>query len=303
MEPKNRVTIKGVTLRLAYTLQMKEPLNFNYLNCEPLHIEAGDGFHSHPYYEIYYFHTGKCNYIIGDRIHVLEPGDLILMHGMTLHQAHPEPVVPYIRTTLHFYPSVIEEYAQPEKAKRLLEPFERLNNEVIHLSKAQQMEVELIFTQMNELFQGHEERDVTYDRFVFKLCDFLVMTALFSETAMKHRRILSDKEEHLQRIITYLEVHYMEEINLSDIASALHLSKPYMAALFKELTGTTIIKYLYQRRINQAKLLFRLQPDLSVTEVSRKAGFKQISHFSRTFKQAAGCTPEAYRTSQVSRLR
>lgn len=288
---------------LANTMQMKEPLNFNHLNGEPLHIEVGDGFHSHPYYEIYYFHTGKCNYIIGDRIHVLEPGDLILMHGMTLHRPHPEPVIPYIRTTLHFYPSVVEEYVQPEKAKRLLEPFERLNNEVIHLSKVQQAEVEEIFTQMNELFQRHEKHKWSYDRFVFKLCDFLVMASHFSDTAMQHLRILSDKEEHLQRIITYLEVNYMDEVKLSDIASALHLSKPYMAALFKELTGTTIIKYLYQRRINQAKLLFRLQPDLSVTEVSRKSGFKQISHFSRTFKQAAGCTPEAYRTEQVARIR
>ncbi|WP_211745812.1 AraC family transcriptional regulator [Paenibacillus sp. Marseille-Q4541] len=287
---------------MAYTMQMKEPLSFTHRNCDPLHTEVDDGFHSHPFYEIYYFHAGKCNYIIGDRIHILEPGDLILMHGMTLHRPHPEPDTTYIRTTLHFYPSEIEQYLHPERAKWLLEPFEKLNNEVIHLTQAQQIEVEECFAQMNQLHQGNENQERAHDRFIFKLCDFLVMAAHFYETAMHHRKILSDKEEHLQHIITYLESNYMYEVALSDIASELHLSKPYMAALFKELTGTTIIKYLYQRRINQAKLLFRFQPEISVTEVSKKAGFKQISHFSRTFKQAVGCSPETYRIQQQTRL-
>lgn len=285
---------------MPHSMQMQEPLDFNYRNIQHF-SNAGDGFHSHPYYEIYYFHEGKCNYMIGDRVHVLEPGDLILMHGLTLHRPHPDPDISYIRTTLHFYPSVIEEYAQQEKAKWLLSPFETLNNEVLHLTKAQQTRVEQCFEQMKEI-EEEQNQEWAYDRFVFKLCEFLVMTAHFSETALQNYKVLTGKEEHLQRMITYLELNYMNEVGLSEMAAQLHLSKPYMAGLFKELTGTTIIKYLYQRRINQAKLLFRLDPDLNVTKVSRLSGFKQVSHFSRTFKEAAGCSPETYRVEQA-RLR
>ncbi|MCM3782818.1 AraC family transcriptional regulator [Neobacillus mesonae] len=276
---------------MASTYNMIDPLTFSYKNSVPMKNGRDDGFHSHPFYEVYYFHEGKCTYVIGDKIYTLVPGDLILMHGMTLHRAHPEPGSPYVRSTLHFYPKILEEYIIPERASGLLAPFEKLKNYVFHLSPEQQKETEDSLFQLNQLYN-----DQLNDRFVFRLCDFLMMAHDFTKNAMLHQRMLSDKEDHIQRIMTYLEANYMNDVRLEEVARELHLSKPYMAALFKELTGTTIFKYLYMRRINQAKLLFRFHPDISVTEASRKAGFKRVSHFSRIFKQTVGCSPEVFRT-------
>ncbi|MFD1135215.1 AraC family transcriptional regulator [Paenibacillus urinalis] len=287
-----------MTSIVANTFNMIDPLAFNYRNNHPVKHGQDDGFHSHPFYELYYFHEGKCTYVIGDKIYTLVPGDLILMHGMTLHRPHPDPSVPYVRTTLHFYPTMLEEYLVAERAHALLAPFEKLKNHVFHLTAEQQQETETSLAQLNQLYEM-KGREQMSDRFVLKLCDFLIMAQQFTDNKLLEQRTRTDKEEHIQGIITYLETNYMNEIGLEEIARELHLSKPYMAALFKEMTGTTIFKYLYMRRINQAKLLFRFHPDMSVTEASKKSGFKRVSHFSRMFKQTVGCTPEVFRTHHL----
>ena len=58
--------------------------------------------HSQSEYEIFYFHGGKCNYLIGNKLYALQPGDLIIMDGMTLHCANVDKRYAYSRTVLHF---------------------------------------------------------------------------------------------------------------------------------------------------------------------------------------------------------
>src|SRR5690625_1796198 len=59
-------------------------------------------FHTHPKYEIYYFHSGKCKYRLGSNSIELVPGDLIVMNGMTEHGPIVDWSYPYVRTMLLF---------------------------------------------------------------------------------------------------------------------------------------------------------------------------------------------------------
>lgn len=61
-------------------MQFSASLEYSYRSTSTFNPGKSDGFHSHPHYEIYYFHDGECTYIIGDRVYNLEPGDLVLMH-------------------------------------------------------------------------------------------------------------------------------------------------------------------------------------------------------------------------------
>lgn len=92
-------------------MQFSASLEYSYRSTSIFNPGKSDGFHSHPHYEIYYFHDGECTYIIGDRVYNLEPGDLVLMHGLTLHRPHPKPGSAYERSTLHFDPSAIRKAA------------------------------------------------------------------------------------------------------------------------------------------------------------------------------------------------
>src|SRR5690625_8015306 len=65
-------------------------------------------YHSHPEYEIYFFHSGTCRYLIHNQIYDLEPGDIILMDGLTLHKPNVYLPKEYIRSVLHFSPQLIQ---------------------------------------------------------------------------------------------------------------------------------------------------------------------------------------------------
>jgi AraC-like DNA-binding protein len=100
--------------------------------------------------------------------------------------------------------------------------------------------------------------------------------------------------------IAYVEEHYHEDLHMEQLEKDLYTSKTYLSRVFKEVTGISPFKYIYQRRINQAKLIFLLE-ECSVTDVCFRVGFKHLAHFSRLFKDLAGCTPEQFKKAKTSK--
>jgi AraC-like DNA-binding protein len=253
-------------------------------------------FHSHPFFEVYYFHSGKCNYLIGNRIYVLAPGDLLLMNGMTLHCAKIDPSVEYVRTIVHFDPAGVQPFLEQSPTPNVLQPFYGLGNYRIRLNGAEREEAETLLSRMDAHYRRGDE--IGFSRFRLAFLDLLHLVYERCRTPLADRSELpSEKEQTAQRIVSYIENHFTEEIRLEQLQDHLHLSKFYLSKLFKEVTGVTIFDFLYQHRINQAKTLFLLDGKLSVTEAGFRVGFKHLAHFSRIFKMRVGVTPEQYRKS------
>jgi AraC-like DNA-binding protein/mannose-6-phosphate isomerase-like protein (cupin superfamily) len=254
-------------------------------------------FHSHPFYEIYYFHGGKCNYLIGDRIYVLQPGDMILMHGMTLHRPHVLPGEPYVRTTVHFEPAYIEGLVQNGFHTNVTEPFRELRNHLLPMRGALRDEVEYIYQRMDH-FYNQRQHPPAYDRFQLAFLDLLMLIHECCRSPLEAQHDLpSDKERHVQNIVSFIEQHYQADVDLKLLEEELHLSKYYLTRIFKEVTGTTIFTYLFQRRINEAKVRFLIDSTASVSDIAYDVGFKHPAHFSRVFKAQVGMPPEKFRLS------
>jgi AraC-like DNA-binding protein len=274
-------------------------LNHRYKPIDVTHNDhpvSGMAFHSHPFYEIYYFRGGKCKYLIGDKIFVLSPGDLILMDGMTLHCPNVEKGEPYRRTIVHFDPALVKSMTDAPLAVNVLQPFAELKNHRIHLEGERRAEAERLLEKMGELYRRSDDK-LAYSRLLIAFLELLLLIYEWCRTqeGAAAPAFPSDKERHAQNIIDYLERHYQEDLHLEQLEERLHLNKYYLSKLFKEVTGATIFHYLYNRRINQAKIHFLMDRELSVTEVSYKVGFKHPSHFTRMFKSMVGCTPDQYR--------
>lgn len=276
-------------------LQLHQPFEFHYRNEDEL---TSGVFHSHAFYEIYYFHEGKCTYLIGDKIYILKPGDLLLMNGLTLHCPYVEPDVRYIRTITHFDQGFVNRWLQPEASAALLSPFEELQNYRLSLHGPERLEYEKMMIDLDRLTAA----GATQERRMLRLLDMMCFIADRCRNAVHHRDSFPEKERHVQQVITFVELNYMNDLTLEEIAQAVHLTKQYLSALFKEVTGTTVFRYVYSRRINQAKILLWLNPNLSVTETCYAVGFKHLAHFSRMFKEMVGSTPEHYRHSRLSTL-
>jgi AraC-like DNA-binding protein len=265
------------------------PVKFSFQSSHPPEMV----FHSHPLYEIFYFHEGRCNYIIGPHVYSLQPGDLILMHGMTLHRPNPDLRYPYIRSIIHFEPQFLLEYMNKTYMSPLLKPFEELRNFILRAGPMKE-EIELLFATMSHFHNRADEHH--FQRFMLRFVDLLYIMKDLSSLPLQSTYLpTTDRERHVQNVIQYVELHYSEDFTMIDLEHELHVSRHYLSRLFKAWTGSTIYQFLYHRRINQAKTLFLIEHDLTVSEVSARVGFKHLPHFSRVFKLYEGCNPEQYR--------
>ena len=101
-------------------------------------------------------------------------------------------------------------------------------------------------------------------------------------------------DEKIQLIKDYLEKNFQKRITLDDLSCEFFISKYYMTRRYKELFGTTIIKYLTDCRINHAKKLLRFTHK-TVGEISEECGFPDAAYFNKVFHDIEGTTAGKYR--------
>lgn len=106
------------------------------------------------------------------------------------------------------------------------------------------------------------------------------------------------RHEMITSAAELLNLRFTDGITLSDLSSELSVSPQYLSKVFSEETGTTFIKYLCTLRLERACNLLS-ESNMSVTEVCFACGYKNLSHFLRSFKKSYGMTPAEYRKSKA----
>lgn len=104
---------------------------------------------------------------------------------------------------------------------------------------------------------------------------------------------------HVNAIKRYIVEHYQEELTVKAIARVVNLNPVYCGALFKKVEKRTISEFINRVRINKAAALLE-SGEYNVSEAAERTGFKDIYHFSSTFKQLMGISPRAYRNKAGS---
>lgn len=105
---------------------------------------------------------------------------------------------------------------------------------------------------------------------------------------------ISDTAICLNRAKEYIHAFYSSDITIDDICREVNLSRYHFIRSFKRGTGLSPHQYLMRVRIQKAKDLLSLGP-YTVTEAAALCGFISISHFSRTFKNAVGKSPQDFK--------
>lgn len=108
-----------------------------------------------------------------------------------------------------------------------------------------------------------------------------------------HRAAEEGKQRIADSVKIYLAENLQNPITLDDVVANICFSKTYIKTLFKEKTGTTIIKYLTSLRIDRAKKLLS-ENKSTVSEIATLCGFSTVHYFSNTFKKETGMTPTEY---------
>ena len=91
-----------------------------------------------------------------------------------------------------------------------------------------------------------------------------------------------ETSDYTRKIISYIELHYMEDIGGKDFARACNLSETHMRRIFIESANITPSEYLAKE-------------NCSIEKVSNSVGYPVISTFMRNFKKITGISPNAWR--------
>lgn len=150
------------------------------------------------------------------------------------------------------------------------------------------------------MVESYSKKDFGFELFLsariydilFILASFLIDKSNLQDNSDSIKKIYG--LEKLAEAFKYIEINYMNDISLSDVAKAAAFSEFYFSRIFKEITEKNFSYYLNEYRIKQAET-FLVKSNMSIAEIAFAVGFNSIITFNRSFKSIKGCSPSTYK--------
>lgn len=100
----------------------------------------------------------------------------------------------------------------------------------------------------------------------------------------------STENRHVVNTVRYINDNITETVSLTSISNNIHISKEYLARLFKKEMNMTVTEYIAQQKLIFAKNLL-MSDDISLQDIAEKLGYQNYNYFSRIFKKHYGISP------------
>jgi AraC-like DNA-binding protein len=251
--------------------------------------------HHHDFYECYLFISGDVTYLIEGKTFCLEPGDIVLINSKELHQAiiNSKDVV-YERIVLWLNRSFLKELSAKETNLSLC--FESLNrNNVLRADFEVKQNIRLLLNKLISLesYKGIG-RELLYKAYITELLVHINNIAFNDKVRLD---VDIKKSNLIDGIIEYINNHIEEDITVDEISECFYLSKFHLSREFKKHTGTTLHRYIVQKKLIEAKEL--ILKETPITSVYKQCGFGDYSNFFRAFKNEYGVTPKQFYEAMV----
>lgn len=126
-------------------------------------------------------------------------------------------------------------------------------------------------------------------------CEEFLEVAKSLSQALKQTLAGGEQEDvYLGRVLSYMEAHYKEDLDLQQVAKAFNFNYSYLSAYFSQHMGEGFSEYLNGIRIREACRILR-EESCPIAQVSSLVGYSDHSYFCRVFKKLMGKTPSGYR--------
>ena len=101
-------------------------------------------------------------------------------------------------------------------------------------------------------------------------------------------------DPRVRKVIDLMHKNLSRKLTVRELAEPLRLSDTHLRRLFRQETGTSLMRFLRQLRMQRAKKLLKTT-HLSVKEIAARGGISNVSHFVRNFAKAYGRAPTEHR--------
>lgn len=161
--------------------------------------------------------------------------------------------------------------------------------------------IHLFFGAMN-VFGISEDSNYSEEQLTAQGKCFYNATAAFHYLSNIFRTVLSHAAEKkgeqstkpIRMAQLYIDEHYMEAIQLNEVAERVGLAPSYLSSLFKKQVGKSLVEYLTHVRIQNAKQLL-VDRERNIADIADEVGFVDVKYFIKRFKKVTGLTPNEYR--------
>ncbi|MCC2686292.1 MAG: AraC family transcriptional regulator [Paenibacillaceae bacterium] len=106
------------------------------------------------------------------------------------------------------------------------------------------------------------------------------------------------RKEWVDQSITFMKLHYRDNIKIRDVADYIGLTRSHFATAFAKEVGCTPLEYLTKIRLSAGAKLLE-QSSHSISEIAVSLGYPDLYTFSKSFHKQFGTSPKSYRASAV----
>lgn len=239
-------------------------------------------FHTHDKHELYFLEQGTTKYFIGNKIYILNPGDLIFIPSGQYHQTDINECEKRERLLLTFDNAFVGsgyiKYIQ-----------ELILDKHIHIPTEYMNDLKYILKKIEE--EDKNKLDEYQNMQKMYLRQLLV---LITRNRIKRQSIeISKNDKLVQEAAEYISKNYGQELCLENLANKYFVSPGHFSKMFKRITGVGVSEYIRIARVNAAQDLIE-SSKLSISEIAYQCGFNDSNYFTQVFKKIKGITPKKY---------
>ena len=247
--------------------------------------------HHHDFYEVYFFLSGNVQYNIESRSYLLTPGDVLLISPMELHQPmfgaeHRE----YERIVLWIDKRFLEGFNL--QGRDLAACFDTAVPGHTNLLRPEGVARQYLTFLLENLMEEVASEDPYSEMAALSLLAQVLVSLnrLAKQSAGEESK--SGQDTTVYSVLGYINEHYSENLTLDDLANKFFISKYHLSREFQRLVGTSVHRYIIQKRLVMAKQM--LSEGKPSSEVYQHCGFGDYSNFFRAFKAEYQISPKDY---------
>lgn len=245
--------------------------------------------HFHPYFELYYVHSGKCCFFLNDTLYSLSAGDFMLIAPGDLHHTLYTEEEDCERFAIYYNKEhVLEALIGDSSAYQdLFSGSRRIPiNPAFEESVSSLLERMLAETRLQDAYT-----DCLLSAYLHQL--FCLILRCRTEDAGQ-LQLADTKDTEVLLAAKYIYRNFAAPLRLAEVAGVAGLSPTYFSKKFKQVTGIGFKEYVNFVRMKNAALEL-LSTDHSITEIALNNGFTDGNYFKDSFKKIHGCSPREYR--------
>lgn len=245
-------------------------------------------FHSHDFYEIYFFVDGNVKYYIENESYTLAKGDVLVIPPGKIHRPVFEKQHDYERYVLWLFGDYISAHNGIKCfVERINRTIAEKNTRRVSFKDDSFYGIKALFDKLFSEFSSETE----LSQYAAQSCNILILDKILN--SLKNAEILQEESHNIAaKAISYINDNVVNAPSLDQLADIFYVSKYYLSHKFKEYTRTTVHQYILMKKINLAKEL--LEKGNSPNKVCSMCGFSTYSNFYKVFTEQTGVSPRDY---------